>query len=511
MNWQGVIRVLGAYLYLFGAILIAMGLLSRLLEGGSFGKEASIAFFYSGAITFASGFVRELLRVKHPNENRMGEGFSDEIGVREAIITLLSIWVITCFLGALPLYFGGMFENFIDCLFESTSAITTTGSTAIPGGESVGGKTLAECSQSLVYWRSLLQGFGGLGIVVLFIVLLPTLGMKGRMLFRYESTGPSFTPIYPTARKTALALLFVYLFAIISCTCALEIVHPDITLFESSAIALSTISTGGFSPTDSGISGYNSVWVEMVVLFFMLLGGGSFALYFDIFRGRLWKIFDPQFVTYVGIAFFLTLFGACILYFDPFNIHQSIYTFCHALRYSSFQFVSCLTSTGFTTQNYDAWPQAIQTLMFISMYLGGMAGSTAGGIKIVRIMILWECLKHSVLLLFDPERVRVVRSGGVEVPSTTIYGVLSFFLVVVVSAVVGIMVLLLDGMDLNTAMGLSGCMLNNTGVAFGKAGFLYNCGGLSFLAKSISIIWMLLGRLEYYLWLTLLLPTFWRR
>ncbi len=470
-----------------------MGPIACFVEGGRLGEKSGYAFCLSGLLFLSLGSLRWLFS---PDQ---------KLGIREAIISVLSIWLLSCIGGALPLYFGGMFDHFIDSLFEATSALTTTGSTVLPISYPL------DCPRSLIYWRFLMSGIGGMGIVLLFIVFLPALGAHGRLLFRYEATGPNFTPIYPTVRQSAMAFLFLYIGACLACCLTLHIVHPSISIFESTALAFSTISTSGFVPIDGGIAAYHSQSIETVLMIFMIIGGGSFALYFDLLRGRFKRIFDPEFLAYIAIIICLCVFSSFLLLHTSIPNEMAVYSPWQSLRYSSFNLISSLTSTGFTLQNYDYWPQSLLMLMFIAMYFGGMSGSTAGGIKIIRLQMLWECLKHSVHTLFDPDRIRVMRIGGVEIPQATIFGVLSFFLVVVVSAVVGIIILLVSGVDWITATGLSGAMLNNAGITFGAAGASSTCADLPITAKIVSIIWMLLGRLEYYLWLTLLLPSFWRR
>lgn len=485
MSWSAIFRTVGAYLWLLSALLLFMGLSAFYAEGGAVGKQAGIAFFITGVGTLLVGCIR----IPYASQ------YAKILGVREAILSVLLIWLLTAFITAFPMYLGGMFSSYLDSLFEAVSSITTTGSTAIPGSEMTGVK-LADCSKTLAFWRPLLQGISGLGIVVFFILFLPSVGARGRMLFRYESTGPTFSPIYPTVRQTAVALTATYCGLIVLCMASIYMVCPAVPLLENSALALSSLATGGIPMTDAGVAGYQSPHLEWVVTLFMFIGAISLPLIFDIVRGRFWRIFDAELHIYV----LLTLGVIAFSYFQVQN-----------LRVCAFNVVSAISTTGFSLGDYAMWPIATQILLLIGMYWGGMAGSTAGGIKIIRLMILWECLKHSIISLFQPERVRVFRVAGHELPMTTAFGALSFFLVVVVSATLGIVILLAEGLDLMTAVGLSGCMLNNTGVSFGMAAPAYNCAALSPLAKSISIIWMLLGRLEYYIWITVFLPSFWRK
>lgn len=485
MSWSAVLRTVGAYLWLFAGLLLLMGLFAYYVEGGVLGQQAGEAFFITGAGTFFLGCIRL----------PFGSQQAKILGVREAIISVLAIWLLTAFIAALPLLLGGMFSSYLDSLFESVSSITTTGSTAVPG-QKMSGVKLADCSRVLVFWRPLLQGISGLGIVAFFILFLPSVGVRGRMLFRYESTGPTFSPIYPTARKTALALAGTYGGLIAICILSFQLSCPSLPFLDNCGIALSSLATGGIPMTDAGIEGYQSPALEWMVTLFMFLGAISLPIIFDIFRGRFWKIFDGELRVY-------TLLTVGVIVFSYMQVG--------ALRTVAFNVVSAISTTGFSVGDYTVWPLAAQMVVIIGMYWGGMAGSTAGGIKVIRLMILWECLKYSIVGLFEPERVRVFRVAGQELPLKTAFGALSFFLVVVASAVVGILFLLLDGVDLMTAIGLSGCMLNNTGISFGMAGPGYNCADLSPFTKFVSIIWMLLGRLEYYLWFTIFLPSFWRK
>jgi len=546
MNIRAVLRVLGSYLFMLTAF-IAIGFLASVYFQAYTPSHLPVAphptnaFLLSMLCCVGLGFLFKAY--SHHSDQT--------IGLREAIFLVISIWILTSIFGALPFYFNGSLSNFVDAWFESVSGLTTTGSSVLhpklfdTSGQEVpfqlvysgfkkieyqfygtinpvldpsSGKVLLQgieaLPQALQFWRSWLHWYGGMGIILLFVAILPALGMHGRVLFRYESTGPLFAPLFPRAQQTALVLLKIYIGLTSACFFALLFTNPNMTAFDALNLSFATIATGGFTAKNMSIASFNSVSTELVTMIFMISGGINFALYYDIIKGRFFRIWEPEVLTFFSILIIFCLLASLGIYGAPKVLLSGpsgeTYSFLDALRYGSFQIISCITNTGFVSCDYDQWPFFSQGLMLIAMYFGAMAGSTCGGLKIIRICILWQALRHAASSLFRRNEVRVIRVGNRDINQETVVGVLSFFLVMVVSSLMGIMLLIFFDVDFETALGLNGCMINNTGASFRVAGPVESCAFLSIPGKLVCIAWMFLGRLEYYAWFALFMPSFWR-
>jgi trk system potassium uptake protein TrkH len=549
MNWKSIFRVLGDYLFMFSATLafgFALSLyyqfyVPRIAHPA---HHASFGFAMTGILCLVTAAA---FKIWSREEER------SPIQLREGLLIVLAVWVLTSIFGALPFNFSGTLDHFIDSWFESVSGLTTTGSsilhaklyndvgeelpihyiysgfqkvdytfygTVAPAVDAAGKTVLVGIEavpKALIFWRSFLHWYGGMGIVLLFVAFLPLLGAQGRTIFRYESTGPMFAPLFPRVRDTAIVLLQIYLFLTAANILALLITNPSIPLFDAICVAFSTISTGGFAPRNASVGTYNSAATDFVTIFFMAAGGINFALYYDVLKGRFYKIFEPEFLTYIGLLLGLSgiaawgIYGAPkILLTGPLPTPEH-YNFFDSIRYGAFQVVTCMTNTGFSTCDYDQWPFISQAMMLVSMYLGGMAGSTSGGLKIIRVCILWQCMRHGIISHFRRSEVRLVRVGAREIGQETIIGVLTIFLIMVAASLVGVLLLIANGVDPETSLGLNGCMINNTGSSFRAAGPTESCAFLSPFSKTVCIIWMFIGRLEYYAWFAVLLPSFWKK
>jgi len=549
MNWKSIFRVLGDYLFMFTAFLgigLAASLYYQFYVPRIFhpAHHASAGFAMTMILCLATAFV---FKIWSREEER-------SIQLREGILIVLAVWVLTSIFGALPFTLSGTLEHFIDSWFESVSGLTTTGSsilhpklyndlgeelpihyvyngfqkveytfygTVAPAVDALTGKTvligIEALPKALLLWRSLLHWYGGMGIVLLFVAFLPLLGPQGRTIFRYESTGPMFAPLFPRVRDTAIVLLKIYLFLTAANMFALIVTNPRLPLFDVINIAFATISTGGFAPRNASVGTYDSAATDFVTIFFMASGGVNFALYYDLLKGRFFKLFEPEFLAYIGLLIGLSALAAWGIYGAPKLLltgplaQPEQYGCFDSIRYGAFQVVSCMTNTGFVTCEYDQWPFFSQSMMLIAMYLGGMAGSTSGGLKIIRVCILWQCMRHAIVSHFRRSEVRLVRVGSREIGQETIIGVLTIFLIMIATSLVGILLLIANGVDPETALGLNGCMINNTGASFRAAGPTESCAFLSPFGKTICILWMFLGRLEYYAWFAVLLPSFWKK
>ena len=500
-------------------------------------------FAFLGAILICLGFALFLRFLARSSDGQLHR--------REGILLVVCLWLVTCFISSLPFLFSGTLKNPLDAYFEAMSGLTTTGATVIypkayaPNGTEipvhitnphVPGKTytfygtvapvrdpstglilysgIEAVSKAVLLWRSLLQWIGGLGIVVIFLTVLPALKVGGKFLYQVEMTGPIKEGISPRVKSTSARLWKLYVLLTAIEVFLLVLTNQQMPFFDAICIALSNISTGGFSVRNESIASYQSLATQCIVFFFMIFGSINFSLYFQALRLKFKKIYAPDFFLFLSIAAI-----GCVLVSLPL-IGQEIapllsqstnyYSIGEAFLQGSFQAISMQTSTGFVTANYDQWPFAAQMFMLLLMFVGGMSGSTAGGIKTSRFYILFKIIQHRLESIYRPDSVRTLRIGTSEVDDKNSLTVLSFFCIVALFIILGTASLVLDGIDPETSLGLIACFLNNVGAAFRAAGPTDSFAFLSIFSKILSILWMLLGRLEYYVVLLLLLPSFWK-
>ncbi len=458
---------------------------------------------------------------------------------RESILLVVFLWIITSLISSLPFSFSKTLSP-LDAYFEAMSGLTTTGATTLcpkaynllTGEEipihltnlHVPGKTytyygtvppireretglilhtgIEAVSKALLLWRSLLQWIGGMGIVVIFLTVLPALGVGGKFLYQMETTGPIKDEISPRIRETSSKLWKLYASLTLLMIALLVWTNPSIPFFDALCTSLSTISTGGFSVRNDSIQSYNSYATESIVIAFMILGSINFSLYFHILRFKFFRIYVPDFFLFFIIAA-LGCSALSIFLIPTMGISE-------AFRQGSFQALSFQTTTGFYSANYDLWPFAPQMFMLLLMFVGGMSGSTAGGIKTSRFYIAYKILLHRLESIFRPDSVRKLYIGKTEVDDKNALTVLSFFCIIALFTAIGTISLVLDGVDPETALGLIASFLNNVGVAFRAAGPTESVAFLSPFSKVAATFWMLLGRLEFFVVLLLFLPSFWK-
>lgn len=469
---------------------------------------------------------------------------------REALLLVLIVYLITPAIAGLPFFLSKTLNNPLDCYFEAVSGITTTGATVmvaknydpqtgkeIPITKTVeaGAKKtysyygtikpvidvktgqqlvgLEAVSYSLRFWRGFLQWLGGGGIIVLFVAILPALGVGGKILFQTEVTGPRKESMFPRIKETASKLWKIYLFLTALEVLLLMITNNGISLFDAITVSFSTISTGGFTPRNGGIAYYESVNTDLVIMVFMILGSVSFALYFACIKGKFNRLNDPELKTFLSIILISCILATWLLTGHTRHILEpreggGLFSLPGALLYGSFQVISMQTSTGFSTADYDLWPFATQVLMLILMYVGGMAGSTAGGIKVVRQQTFFRIMLNKIESIYRPDTVRTYRLGTSVIDHRTATTVLCFFMIAASLTIIGTFLLVLNQVDPETSLSTIGCMVNNVGIAFrmGSEGFAF----LPPFAKIISILWMVAGRLEYFALLIAFIPAFWR-
>lgn len=483
MHFAVVARILGVLLMLFSMLANLPSILVSFLYGD--GEVSS--FWTSAMITFATGFTLWLVTLRSKKELRTRDGF--------LVVTLF--WTVLSTFGALPFLFSlDVRLSVTDAIFESFSGLTTTGATVITG--------LDVLPKSILFYRAQLQWLGGMGIVALAVAVLPMLGIGGMQLYRAESPGPVKNDnLVPRLAETAKALWYIYLGLTVSC--ALAYWAAGMNLFDAICHSFTTVAIGGFSNYDASIGYFDSNIVNLIAVAFMFLAGINFALHFTAWQRRslIQYVRDPETKFYAAVLAGIALFTIIVLYAtETYDMQNS---FIHGL----FQTVSIATTTGYTTADFNAWPYALPYLLIYASIIGACAGSTGGGMKVIRILLIFKQGIREVKRLIHPNAIISVKLGRRMVPDRVIESVWGFFAVYVMVYMALLIMLLAMGMEVLTAFSAVGASLNNLGP--GLEGVAANYANISDPAKWVLCLAMLLGRLEIFTLLVLFLPMFWRR
>jgi trk system potassium uptake protein TrkH len=419
-----------------------------------------------------------------------------ELSRREGIGIVVFGWFFAALLGSLPFLFTGAMMNPFDAFFESCSGLTTTGASVM--------FDLENHSRAILLWRAMLHFLGGMGILVLVVAIIPYLGVGGMQIYRAEVTGPSKDRLTPRIASTAKLLWGVYILMNVVMMFLLKIGGMD--WFDSVCHAFATISTGGFSTRTASIAAFDSVYIESVIIFFMLISGINFALHFKALRGEpLCYINDSECRFYFStIVIALTLITIDLIRHEGISIGESI-------RHSSFYVVSLITTTGFSTVDYDQWP-AMSKIVLLSLFVvGGCAGSTAGGLKQIRVSLLTKKMGRVLQSFLKPQAVYTVKLSGQIVPYEIILNVAIFFFIYMGTLAVGSVVMSFFCDDMATAVSAAFSAIGNIGPGFSAVGPMQNYAALPDAGKSVLALLMLIGRLEFYTLMVVVLPSFWRK
>lgn len=476
------LHILGLLLMSFSLFMLLPGAVSLAVQDG-----AADAFFYSLAITFGAGFC---LWLPFAGERR-------ELRTRDGFLVTVAFYVALGLFGALPFLLEPSLKiGVADALFESASGITTTGATVLTG--------LDELAPSVLFYRQLLQWLGGMGILVLAVAVLPMLGVGGMQLFRAETPGPmKDSKLTPRIKQTALALWSIYLG--LTLACALAYLLAGMSLFDAICHSFSTTAVGGFSTHDASLGHFDSLAVELVAIAFMLISSVNFALHFVAWRNRSLSHYLKDAEVRVFLASIVCVLLVCTLILSL-NTHEAP---ASALRASAFQVVSIFSTTGFTTENFSQWPNALPFLLIFSAFVGACAGSTGGGMKVVRIMLIFKQGLRELHRLIHPQGVFPIKQNNRSVDGRVLEAVWGFFSVYVLVFTLLMVLLLLLGLDFTSAFSAVAACINNLGPGLGEVAANY--GALPEVAKYVLCLAMLLGRLEIFTLLVLLAPMFWAR
>lgn len=444
-------------------------------------------FFSAAIISVGSGY---LMRKIVPKSTQL-ENLND-IKKSEGLFIVAASWVIFALIAAIPYPFYNL--SLIDSIFEAASGITTTGATIL---------THYDYPKAFFFWRSFTQWIGGIGIIVMFIAILPQFAVAGRQMFFAEAPGPTEEKFTPRVRNTAAILWKLYL--ALTIILAIALICTGMPVFDSICNSLSTISAGGFSPNEYSIMGYHIPMATWIIGIFMILAGTSFNLQYSVLQKRnpLLLFKDNEFKVYISI---ITLFTLIITFFLIFGHSYSINA---SIRHALFQVVSLMTSTGFASVDYTKWNYSAQILLFIAMFFGSCASSAGGGIKIARLILVLKVMKNELLRILHPNAVIPVKYNdktvSPEVLRQVVIFVLQYFLIFAVSAIIITLI------EQNHTLGITSAItsIGNIGPGFGAIGPMYSFEPLHTSSKIILIINMLIGRLELIPFIVMLNPEFW--
>ncbi len=476
-----ILRVLGVLLLLYSTTMLPPIVVSIIFQDQG-EHEFLVAFF----ITLISGFLCWLPVHNHRQEMRVRDGF----------VVVVLFWTVLGLYGAIPLAIGEPDMTITDAVFESISGLTTTGATVI--------KQLDDLPKSVLYYRQQLQWLGGMGIIVLAVAVLPMLGIGGMQLYRAETPGPiKDNKLTPRIAETAKALWIIYVS--LTALCAVIYWLCGMTVFDAIAHSFSTVAIGGFSTHNASIGYFDSAAIEITTIVFMLLAGINFGLHFLAWRRREFSHYlnDPECRFYFSV-----MAGISILVFTSLLVSTHYQDPGLALRHAVFETVSIATTTGYGVANFSSWHPFISAALIMGSFIGACAGSTGGGIKVIRVFLMFKQGLREMRRLINPNAVMIIKLGNKAVPDRVIDAVWGFFAIYLISFVVLFVALLTTGMDFVSAFSAVAACLNNLGPGLGQVAHHY--ADISDTAKWILCFSMLLGRLEIFTLLILFTRTFWR-
>ena len=481
-NQRFVFFVLGLLLLVEGAFMLLSGMVAL------FYREYDLPYHViSALISVSAGLLLAWFNRRVPRD----------VGKREGYIIVALVWVVFSLFGLLPFWISGAIPSFTDAFFETMSGFTTTGSSILDDIEAL--------PHGLLFWRSIIQWLGGMGIIVFSLAILPILGLGGMQLFVAEVPGPVPDKLHPRVTETAKRLWVIYVsFTAIQ---AVLLVLGDMPVFDAVCHAFTTMATGGYSTKQASVAYFDSPYVQYVMIVFMFIAGMNFALSYLLFHGKFRKVFQNEELRFyfwfvVGIGAFV----GCILYFN-----DTVPSFEQAFRDGLFQTVSIITTTGYATADYLEWVPFLGVIMFMLMFFGGSAGSTGGGVKIVRIVLLLKNSVNELKRLIHPNAVIPVRFNGKSVAQPIITNVLAFIVIYMLLTGISLVIMSSMGYDLETSIGAVATSLGNIGPGMGEFGPSATFSQMPDVGKWFLSFLMLMGRLELVTIILLFTPSFWKR
>ncbi|MBO5551376.1 MAG: TrkH family potassium uptake protein [Lachnospiraceae bacterium] len=476
-----VVRYITGWVIIFEGGFLAFPLITGLLY-----REFDMCRIYAlvMAICLAAGLVIKGIRRGEPGELYIREGF--------ACVSLA--WVALSLFGALPFYFSKEIPRYVDAVFEVTSGLTTTGASILSDVESL--------SRTSMFWRCFTHWIGGMGVFVFIMAILPMAGARNINLMKAESPGPTVSKFVPRMKDTAMLLYIIYI--VITVIVIVSYYISGMTLYEAFTLAFGTVGTGGFGIYNDSMASFTPLQQNLMT-FFMIISGINYSVYFCIAVGNLKEIFSFEEVRYYLLIIFAAI--AAITY----NILPLYGEAGTSLRHSAFQVASIITTSGFSTADFDLWPEFSKGIIVLLMIIGACAGSTGGGFKVSRVLILMKGVGKEISSIIHPQRVRKLYLDREPLPEETVRSTNAYAAVYIVILIVSVMLITFDGLDLTSNLTAVLAALNNIGPGLNAVGPARNFGVFSSFSKCVLIFDMLAGRLELFPILILLLPSCWRK
>lgn len=478
MNYRIILHTLGWVLNI-EAVTMLLPLLCSVLYGESCSVDFAVCIILCAVLGIA-------LTIKSPGKKAMY--------AKEGFVGVALSWIFLSVFGALPFFISGYIPNFADAVFETVSGFTTTGASILRDVEAL--------PKGLIFWRSFTHWMGGMGVLVFIVAILPLAGGNNIYLVKAESPGPSVGKLVPKIRSSAKILYVMYI--VLTAIQVILLLCVGLSLFEALTLSFGTAGTGGFGIVNSSIADY-SPFVQNTITVFMILFGIDFSLYYMILLGKFREVIrSEELRAYLGII----AAAVIVIIINCGNIFAS---FGEALRHAAFQVASIITTTGYSTADFDRWPELSKTVLLVLMFIGACAGSTGGGIKVSRIMILFKSFIKEIKIAAHPNSTHRIRMNGRVVEHEVVRGVNAFMAAYICVYVVSLLIVSIDNFDILTNISAIAATLNNIGPGLSKVGPVCNFADFSILSKVVMTLDMLIGRLEIFPILVLFSPYTWRK
>ena len=480
MNYRVILNILGNVVKYMSALLLIPLLISMY-----YGEGDAVSFLLTIIIGAPIGYI--LSRIKSEKK---------AIYAKEGFLIVGFAWIIISAIGALPFVFSGAIPSFIDAFFETVSGFTTTGATILTAIEGL--------PKGILFWRSFTHWIGGMGFLIFMLALIPSMGSNSIHLLKAESPGPSPGKIVPKIKETAKILYLIY-FALTVIEC-IFLMFAGMNLYDAIIHAMGTAGTGGFSNMNASVAAFNSPAIEWIITIFMLIFGINFALYFQIIKGNFKGFFKNE-----ELRYYLLIILAAFLFITLNILNLNNGDLNLSIRQSAFQVSSIVTSTGFATVDFNFWPTLSKIIIIMLMFVGAMAGSTGGGIKTVRVVIILKAIKREINKIVHPKRVNSVKIDGKTIDEDIIHGVFLFIGSYIIISLIAIFIISFDNFDVLTTVTSVITTMSNIGPGLEMVGPAGNFSAFSPLSKMILSFCMLAGRLEIYPMLIMFSPSIWRK
>lgn len=480
MNITAILNIIG-HVMKYEIILLLIPFFVALF----YGQGDANAFLYTVLLMIPIALI--LIKIK---------GKKNEIYAKEGFLTVGLAWIVISFFGALPFVFSGAIPSLVDAFFETSSGFTTTGASILTEIQSL--------PKGILFWRSFTHWVGGMGFLIFILALMPTFSGNTIHLLKAESPGPTPGKIVPKIKQTAKILYAIYFVLTLIETIFLK--SAGLSWYDSIIHALGTAGTGGFSNMNASVATFNNPAVEWIITIFMLLFGVNFVLYFQLIRGNVKAFFKSEELKWYLIAVFASIIIIAVNII-PFN-HGDV---TKSIRDSAFQVSSIVTTTGYATVNFNLWPTLSKVILIMLMFMGAMAGSTGGGIKTIRIVIIFKAIRREIDKILHPRRVKSVKIDGNVVEEETISGVFLFIFAYIIISLIAIFIVSFDNFDVTTTVTSVIATLSNIGPGLEMVGPAGNFSAFSDLSKLVLSFCMLAGRLEIYPMLILFSPSLWKK